>query len=229
MSEPRNHRFSIMVKRMRGDYSEEEIALMSEKERRYLNGRLSVFWGTSFVQLEDAEQNKRTFAFTSKSPQYSASGESAPLSSLTRAFDAVPISSRKGTVIEAPGKAKFYDDRIDYAITEKQYATLLNELENNKHRVYNILFRNCATFAVEVAGKAGLEVPSKFLVTPTRLSNAIEKMAEEREKLKDTFQKAEEKISAMFSEQELAPTPSRNKGQPVTLMDRLKKPGGLGL
>ena len=224
-----NYRFSILTKRMKGNYSDEELSLMSDKEQRYLNGFMAAFGGTASVQLEDSEGEVRTFTFTSGSGESLVTAVSAPvaLNSLVPGLGLAAVAVQKGTVVEVDEKGRFYDDRIDYDISKEQYDTILDDLENNRHRVYNALFRNCATFAVETADKAGLEVPESFIMTPNKLSKKIQNMAAEYERVQGEFSEADKTIDTMFSDREHAPEPT--KGRAVTLMHRLNSGPGLGL
>jgi hypothetical protein len=132
-----------------------------------------------------------------------------------------------GKVFERPQQMNFYEDRIDYKITKEQYDGIIKELEEDKYRFFNYLFRNCTTFATDIAHKAGLDVSTSIAMTPNKLSKYIQRIEKQYQKTQTEFKLADHKIEEMFSENKIVPTPERKKGHPVTLINRLKSGNGI--
>jgi len=218
--------FSILSKRSKGNYSEEELSLMSKKEQRYLNGWLSVT-GTSAVRLTDEDSKSRIFTFGSFKPMDVVAAFAAPfaLNSLLPGFGFAAFLAQKGSVVEAEEKGQFYDDRIDFSISREQYDLILDDMLTNTTRVYNSFARNCSTFALETARKGELEIDKPLFLTPNGLSDIINSMAIEYKSVHIDFGRVDEKLDLLFSDHR--PTPPT--GRPVTLLDRLTSENGLEL
>lgn len=231
------YRFSILVKRRKGSYTEEEFAAMSDLGKRYLNNAeynaAAGTCGTAFVQLEDNDGNTRTFTFGASLCGAATACGSAIGGVASRATFSPELGTSlmlathviAGIVVEDEA-TQFYDDRIDYEITKKQYDAILYDLENNKRRVYNVLLYNCASFAVETARKAGLEIPRSFITTPDQLSRRIRGMAEKYKSTHAELAAADAAIGEMFDERKKPQ--ERTEGHVVTLKERLASDPRLG-